>query len=89
MYLFVLAIIVITGCAKDETLFENHDNLELKKAKVPLPFKGDFYAEPDMQSYPILISGLDPNDPNTYFPGRLYIRGTGTPFGKVDSEKSY
>lgn len=50
MYLFVGAILIIAGCAKDDTLFENQDNLELKKAKVPIPFKGEGWSVPDMES---------------------------------------
>ncbi len=42
MYLIVLAILVIAGCAKDDTIFEEPGNLELKKANVPIPMKGRF-----------------------------------------------
>ncbi len=89
MYLFVAAILVIAGCAQDETLFETPDNLELKKAKVPIPMKADLFAVPDMESDPILISGLDPEDPKSYYPSKMIISGTGSHIGRVNAEKSY
>ena len=89
MYLFVVAILVLAGCAKDDTLFENPDNLELKKAKVPIPMKADLYAVLDMDSEPILVVGLNPDDPNSYNPSRLIVSGTGTHFGKIDAKKSF
>ncbi|MBW6536662.1 MAG: hypothetical protein K0B11_16765 [Mariniphaga sp.] len=51
MYFFVMAVIVIAGCAKDDTMFETQDNLELKKAKVPVPFKADCFAVFDVEIY--------------------------------------
>jgi len=89
MYLFLVVILVIAGCSKDNTLFENPNNPELKKAKVPIPFKADCYALPDMESDPILISGLDPSNPNNYFASRLIVSGTATHIGKIDAEKSF
>ena len=89
MYLFVLAILVIAGCAKDDTLFENPDNLGLKKAKVPILLKADLYAVQDRNSNPILIEGLDPADPNSYAPSRVIVSGTGSHLGRIDAEKSF
>jgi hypothetical protein len=89
MYLFVVAILVIAGCAQDETLFETPDNLELKKAKVPIPMKADLFAVPDMESDPILISGLDPNNPDNYLLTRMIISGTGSHVGRVNAKKSF
>jgi hypothetical protein len=89
MYFFVMAILVIAGCAKDDTLFENQDNLELKKAKVPIPFKYDAYVLQDKESDLILIEGLDPEDPASYAYSRLFCSGTATHMGKIDPEKSY
>jgi hypothetical protein len=88
-YFIVMAVILIAGCAKDDTMFENQDNLELKKAKVPIPFKTDCWALPDWESAPILIEGLNPNDPNSYSLTRMFIGGTGTHFGKINPEESY
>ena len=89
MYLLLVTILVIAGCAKDETLFENQDNLELKKAKVPIPFKADTYAVPDINSELILVEGLDPDNPASYFHCRLLCSGTGTHIGKINPEKSF
>jgi hypothetical protein len=88
-YFFVIAILVIAGCATDDTLFENHDNLELKKAKVPIPFKYDAYVVQDKESDLILIEGLDPEDPKSYVLSRLICSGTATHMGKIDPEKSF
>jgi len=87
MYLFVMALIVMAGCAKDDTMLEAQDNLELKKAKVPIPFKGEFYAAPDMDSEPLTITL--PWGGNTNIPSRMIVKGTASHFGRVNSEKSY
>jgi hypothetical protein len=89
MYFFVMALIVMTGCAKDDTMPETQDNLELKKAKVPIPFKADCWIIPDWESVPILIEGLNPNDPNSYSLNRLFIGGTSTHLGRINAEESY
>lgn len=88
-YFFVIAILVIAGCATDDTLFETQDDLELKKAKVPIPFKADLFLSPDYESDFILIEGLDPNDPSSYTISRLFCSGTATHMGKLDPVKSY
>jgi hypothetical protein len=56
-YFFVMAIILIAGCAKDETLFENPENMELKKANVPIPLKGEGWSDPDPQTSSKYITG--------------------------------
>jgi len=89
MYFFVMAVILIAGCAKDDTMFETPDNLALKKAKVPIPFKADLYAIPDMNSDPILVVGLDPEDPNSYSLSKLIVGGTASHAGRINAEKSF
>jgi hypothetical protein len=89
MYFFVMAMIVIAGCAKDDTMFENNESLELKKAKVPIPFKYDAYVAPDTESDLVLIEGLNPENPKSYAFSKLICSGTATHMGKIDSEKSY
>lgn len=89
MYLIVLAILVIAGCAKDDTMFETQDNLELKKAKVPVPFKADLYIVTDLESDVILVEGLNPEDPSSYTKSRLIVSGTGTHLGRINAEKSF
>jgi hypothetical protein len=86
LYFFVMAILLIAGCAKDDTMFETQDNLELKKAKVPVPFKADllgFYdTESDLLSWNI--------GENTYYSySRNILTGTGTHLGIIDAEKSF
>jgi hypothetical protein len=84
MYFFGMVLIVFAGCAKDDPLFENQESLELKKAKVPIPFKLDAYVVHDMESDLVLIEGLD-----TWTQSRLICSGTATHVGKIDSEKSF
>jgi hypothetical protein len=56
-YFFVMAIILIAGCAKDSGEFGNPEH-ELKRAKVPIPFKADCRAVPDMEIMGrLIISG--------------------------------
>lgn len=50
MFLFVVAILVIAGCSKDDSLYQNPNNVELKKAKVPIPINGQTWSDPDPQS---------------------------------------
>lgn len=89
MYLLVLAILVIAGCDKDNTMFETQDNMELKKAKVPIPFKADLYIVTDWESDKILVEGLDPEDSSSYANSRMIVSGTGTHLGKINTEKSF
>jgi hypothetical protein len=84
MYFFVMAVIVIAGCAKDDTMFENNESLELKKAKVPIPFKADCWAIPDFESDLIPIEGT-----NSYSLSRLFVGGTGSHVGRINPEESY
>jgi len=84
MYFFVMAVIVLAGCAKDDTMFDNQETLELKKAKVPVPFKLDAYVVTDMESDLILIEGLD-----EWTPSRLFCSGTATHVGNINPEKSF
>ncbi|MFZ5431062.1 MAG: hypothetical protein ACOZDD_12575 [Bacteroidota bacterium] len=97
MYLFVMALIVLVGCAKDDTMFEIRDNLELKKAKVPIPFKADCQAVYHLDiPGRLMLSGNAThagkiNDKESYYQvismvpkemdGQLYMRLEG--FGKI------
>jgi hypothetical protein len=49
-YLLVMAVILIAGCATDDTMFETQDNLELKSANATIPFKADCWAIPNMDT---------------------------------------
>ncbi len=89
VYFVVMAVIVLGGCAKDDTMFEDQGSLELKKAKVPVPFKLNAYVVQDMESDLVLIEGLDPENPGSWVPSRLICSGTASHVGKVNREKSY
>ena len=91
IYLFAIAMLLFAGCAKDEIFSENAGNNELKKAKVPIPFRVELCGFPDKSSeqklYP--IPGLDPNNPSSYYYTRSFVEGIVTHLGRVDSEKSF
>lgn len=76
MYLFVAVILVIAGCAKDETI-----------TNAPIAMKIDCMAVPDKKSdlIPINIPGQDVY----YTYSKLNVSGAGSHLGKIDEEKSY
>jgi hypothetical protein len=84
-------ILIFAGCAKNDFFAEKENLPELRKAKVPIPFKAELCAVPDMESSLILkpIPGLDPTDPKSYVTSRMIISGTGTHLGRVVSEESF
>ena len=76
-YFFVLAVILIAGCGKDDVMLEGNrgrgrDNVEVKRANVPIPIKVDCWAV-----Y------------HDHLPGRLIVGGTGSHFGKINPEESF
>jgi hypothetical protein len=46
LFLMLMAGVLFSGCEKDTPLFEDQENVELKRAQVTIPFKGKFQAEP-------------------------------------------
>jgi hypothetical protein len=86
-YLIVLAVLVIAGCAKDDTQFENQDNLELKKAKVPVPVKADCFATWDTESD--LLPFYIPGQGVMYTYSRLNVSGTCSHVGKLNPETNF
>ena len=82
---FAIVMVFCAGCAKDYTSDENFSSVELKKANVPIPFKADMCAVPDMASDPVFlpIPGNDPANPSSYCKKRMVISGTGTHLGSV------
>lgn len=88
MYLFLVVILVTAGCAKDDTWFENPNKMELKKAKVPVPLKGEGWSDPDMQSSTRLLIGgrgthlgkIDSAKSYYDFKSQDYIEVDGMPF---------
>ncbi len=89
LYLFVVAFLVISGCAKDDALYVNPENPELINKKESVPFEANLHAVNDLNSDLILIEGLDPEDPASYSHSRLLISGTATHIGKLNPVKSY
>ncbi len=85
-YFFVMAILLIAGCAKDDTLFENQDNLELKKANVPVPIKADCFAIPDTESD---LIAWNIGDDIYYSYSRLNVSGNSSHIGKLNPETNY
>jgi hypothetical protein len=78
IYLFAIAMFLFAGCAKDEMFDENSNNLELKKAKVPIPMKAEFCMNPNMGAGFILIEGLNPHDLQSYLPKEGWVSGHDT-----------
>jgi len=79
----MVLIILLVACTKDH--FVQEEPLMLKKAKVQVPMKADFCAIPDLDSPMMLIPipGLDPLDPKSYLPSRMFVSGTATHMGNV------
>jgi hypothetical protein len=63
---------------------ENMNNLELKKAKVPVPMKIDYCGTSDWSE-----GSIDYGDPTTALPVKMIVSGKATHMGKFNSEKSY
>jgi len=88
--LLAIGMFLFAGCAKDDAFDERLEGLELKEvhnmASVPIPFKAELCAVPDMESESILlpIPGLDPANPASYCKKRMIIGGTGTHPGRVE-----
>ena len=84
IYLFVIAMLLFAGCAKDEMFTENMNNPELKKAKVPVPMKIEYCGISDWSA-----GSIDYGDPTTALPIKMIVSGKATHMGKINSEKSY
>jgi hypothetical protein len=79
---FFIMMMMLVACTKDQ--FVQEENLELKKAKVPVPMKADFCASPAPDATPMAISGTP-----IVLPNKMLVSGNATHMGKVDTEKSY
>jgi len=79
----MVLMIMLVACTKDH--FVQEEPLMLKKAKVQVPMKANFCATPDLDSPMMLIPipGLDPLDPKSYLPSRMFVSGTATHMGNV------
>lgn len=83
-----IGMFLFAGCSKDAFFDESQEGFELKdahkRANVPIPFKADLCAVPDMTSESI------PLPDGTYCKKRMIIGGTGSHLGRVwDSGTSY
>ncbi len=94
---FFIMMIMFVACTKDQ--FVQEENLELKKAKVPVPLKADFCFTPNMEGafdangFPnmdvlMLIVGLDPQKPTSYLPRSGWLSGNATHAGKLQMMES-
>jgi hypothetical protein len=84
VYLFVIAMLLFAGCAKDDMFTDNMNNPELKKAKVPIPMKIEYCGTSDWS-----LGAISYGDPNTALPIKMIVSGKATHMGKFNSEKSY
>ena len=84
VYLFVIAMLLFAGCAKDEMFTNNMNNPDLKKAKVPIPMKIEYCGTSDW-SEGVISYG----DPSAALPIKMIVSGKATHMGKLNSEKSY
>ncbi|MFY9151256.1 MAG: hypothetical protein WAO52_04510 [Prolixibacteraceae bacterium] len=86
----MVLLMMLVACTKDQFV-QDEQTPTLKKAKVPVPMKADFCASPDMESPFMLIPvpGLNPQDPKSWLPSRMFVSGTATHMGNVIPEESY
>jgi len=82
---FVLMLVMLVACNKDQ--FVQEEPLTLKKAKVPVPMKADFCFTPNTGLAPIHITGL-PDVPTAYLPGGGWMSGNATHMGELIMEES-
>jgi uncharacterized GH25 family protein len=83
---FFIMMMMLVACTKDQ--FVQEENLELKKAKVPVPLKADFCFTPNMEVPPMLIVGLPADQPTSYLPSAGWLSGHATHAGELQMMKS-
>jgi hypothetical protein len=72
------------GCAKEKPV--ENEFLTLKKANLPIPMQFDFSAIPDIT---VPFTTCTPTEMKVSLPGKLWLNGTTSYFGKIDEKKSY
>ena len=87
LFLTVAALLFLfNGCNKD-TFFEEESNIELKKANVPIPFKGEVCME---YNYDVPLMHVDGTPygpiPDLYLSGEAWLSGNVTHMGKLTDE---
>jgi hypothetical protein len=79
-----IGMFLFAGCSEDVFFNEGLDGFELKeahkRANVPIPFKADLFAVPDMNHGFLPF----PGQPGVFVPKRMTIGGNGTHLGIVD-----
>ncbi len=92
IYLLTFGLVLLSGCAKENL----NEEVNLKKANVPVPMKAWFCMTPDMTVAPVHVAGtpfLHPVTgevivPNMMLPGGGFISGHATQMGEVISAES-
>lgn len=93
LYFLVVSFGMLFGCAKESI---NDENLDLKKAKVPVPMKAEFCMTPDPATPPVKVQGTPLYHPVTgalifpaaFLPGAGSISGHATHMGEVITGES-
>ncbi len=84
IWLFAIGMLLYSGCAKDDTFIDRFDSskpeMTHKRANVPIPFKADMFAVPDMNHGFLPF----PGQPGVFVPKRMTIGGNGTHLGIID-----
>jgi hypothetical protein len=89
VYLFAIAMLLFAGCAKDEMFDHGSNNLELKKANVPIPDKGEVCMIPDTTVLlPVTLGPNGPLLPKIIMYKYALLTGHSTHYGKFGEQTS-
>ena len=90
VYLFVIAMLLFAGCEKDEMFNENMNIPELKKAKVPIPLKGEIcMIDNEVDRIPVHFGSPDgPVVSGATVVRNAFLYGNLTHMGKLDEQSS-
>lgn len=84
---FVAALLLLAGCAKDDMFNETQGLPELKKAKVPIPSKGEICM---VYNHDVPLRHVDGTPygpiPDLYVSGEAWLSGQMTHMGKLSEE---
>lgn len=83
-YLIIAFLLLMLGCAKEKPV--ENEFLTLKKANLPIPMQFDFSATPDIT---VPFTTCAQTEWKVSLPGKLWLNGTTSYFGKIDEKKSY
>jgi hypothetical protein len=89
IYLFVVAMLLFAGCAKDGMFDQNSNTPELKKANVPIPDKGEVCMIPDTTVLlPVTLGPNGPVLPKIKMYKYALLTGHSTHYGKFGEQTS-